>query len=72
MNHSSSQIDIQELSQQSNIAVSLHFFGEQVVTLCDRESDCQLSALDAYQEIRQLWLELKQAKPEIIEYIQEI
>ena len=72
MGNFSIQVSSQELPEKLNIAVSLHSFGEQVVSLCDRESDCQLSALDAYQEIRQLWLELKQAQPEIIEYIQEI
>ncbi|MDJ0571171.1 MAG: hypothetical protein QNJ53_19265 [Pleurocapsa sp. MO_192.B19] len=67
MNNLSSQ----ELSEQSMIEAHLQGFGEQVVSLCDRESDCQLSAQDAYQEIRQLWLELKQTQPEIIEYFQE-
>ena len=61
----------QELSEKLTIKAHLHIFGEQVITLCDRESDAELSAQDAYQEIRQLWLELKQSKPEILEYIQD-
>ena len=64
-------VSSQDLPKQFNIVVSMHSFGEQVVSLCDRESECQLSALDAYQEIRQLWLELKQTQPEIMKYIQE-
>ena len=71
MDNFSIQVSSQELPEQSDIAVSLHSFGEQVVLLCDHESNCQLSALDAYQEIRQLWLELKQTQPEIMKYIQE-
>ena len=46
--------------------IELQNFAEQVVNLCDRESDAQLSAQDTYQNIRQLWLELKQAQPEAI------
>jgi hypothetical protein len=59
-----------ELSEQLTLEAYLYSFGEQVISLCDCESDCQLSAQDAYQKIRQLWLELKQARPEIVEYIQ--
>ncbi len=62
-------LDSQEQSEQLIMAVCLQIFGEEVINLCDRESDCQLSAADAYQEIRQLWLELKQEQPEVINYI---
>lgn len=61
----------QEQSEHSVIAAYLQIFGNEVIDLCDRESDCQLSAQDTYQEIRQLWLELKQAQPKVINYIQE-
>ncbi|GAB4524168.1 MAG: hypothetical protein Tsb0014_02400 [Pleurocapsa sp.] len=64
-------LNSQEPSEQLIIEAYLHNFGEQVVNLCDRESDCQLSAQDAYQKIRQLWLKLKQTQPEIVEYISE-
>ena len=71
MDNISIQVSSYELEEKSNIAACLYSFGEQVESLCDRESNCQLSALDAYQEIRQLWLELKQTQPEIMKYIQE-
>jgi hypothetical protein len=64
-------LDSQEQSEQLVMAVCLQIFGEEVINLCDRESDCQLSPQDTYQEIRQLWLELKQAQPKVINYIQE-
>lgn len=64
-------LNSQEPSEQLIIEAHLHSFGEQVVNLCDRESDCQLSARDAYQKIRQLWLKLKQTQPKIVEYISE-
>ena len=50
----------------STIEVELQKFAQQVVDLCDRESDAQLSPQAAYQNIRQLWLELKQAQPKAI------
>ena len=55
-----------EQSAVSTTEIELQNFAEQVVNLCDRESDAQLSAQDTYQNIRQLWLELKQAQPEAI------
>ena len=58
-----------EQSAVSTTEIELQNFAEQVVNLCDRESDAQLSAQDTYQNIRQLWLELKQAQPEAIAYI---
>jgi hypothetical protein len=61
----------QEQSEQLIMAAHLQIFSEKVIDLCDRESDCQLSAQDTYQKIRLLWLELKQAQPKVINYIQE-
>ncbi len=53
-------------SAGSTIEVELQNFAQQVVEVCDRESEAQLSPQAAYQNIRQLWLELKQTKPEAI------
>jgi hypothetical protein len=64
-------LNSREQSEQLIMAAYLQIFGEKVIDLCDRESDYQLSASDTYQEIRQLWLELKQEQPKVINYIQE-
>lgn len=64
-------VNNQEQSALSTTEVELQNFAEQVVNLCDRESKAQLSAQDAYESIRQLWLELKQAQSEAIKYTVE-
>jgi hypothetical protein len=64
-------LNSQEQSEHLIMTAYLQIFGEKVIDLCDRESDYQLSASDTYQEIRQLWLKLKQEQPEIIKYIQD-
>ncbi|BAZ46355.1 hypothetical protein NIES4102_33860 [Chondrocystis sp. NIES-4102] len=60
----------QEQSEKIVVAAYLQFFAQEVINLCDRD-DCQQFDLATYEQIRQLWLELKQEKPEIVNYIQE-
>lgn len=61
----------QEESQQLTLQSYLYCFGHNVSTLCDQESDCQISPKDAYDRITYLWLELKDSQPEIINYLED-
>ena len=46
-------------------------FGDSVLAICARESDCLISPEDAYARIRSLWLELKDSQPEIAIYLKQ-
>ena len=65
------QQQYQEESQQLTLQTYLYYFGQNVSTLCDQESDCQISPEDVYDRIRNLWLELKNSQPEIINYLED-
>lgn len=53
-------------SQHLVIQKELNNFGHQVESLCDLESDCCISEEDAYQQIKNFWLQLRRSNPEII------
>jgi hypothetical protein len=53
-------------SQHPAMRVELNNFGYQVECLCDLESDCCISEDDAYQRIKNFWLQLRQSNPDII------
>ena len=53
-------------SQYPTMHTELGIFGLQVECLCDLESDCHISEEDAYQKIKNVWLQLRQSNPEII------
>ncbi len=57
-------------SPRSDLQTYLSCFGQNVSILCELESDCQISPEDAYQQIRNLWLELKDSQPEIATYLE--
>lgn len=61
----------QEQSEKIVVAAYLQFFAQEVINLCDRSNECQQFDSATYEQIRHLWLELKQEKPEIVNYIQE-
>ncbi|MGL5806750.1 MAG: DUF7219 family protein [Xenococcaceae cyanobacterium] len=52
------------ISNYSTIQAELDCFGQKVEELCDRESECCISAKDAYAQIKYMWLQLKQSYPE--------
>jgi hypothetical protein len=56
-------------SQHPAMQMELNNFGYQVECLCDLESDCCISEEDAYQRIKNFWLQLKQSNPEIIQIL---
>ncbi len=62
----------QEESQQLTLENYLCCFGHNVSVLCDQESDCQISPEDAYHNIKNLWLDLKHAQPEIVNFLADI
>ena len=64
------QQDRVELSQ-SDLQAYFYSFGHNVSVVCELESDCQISAEDAYFHIRNLWLELKNSQPEIEIYLEQ-
>jgi hypothetical protein len=55
-------------SKYPTMHTELHQFGWQVVELCDLESDCCLSEEDAYKQIKNIWLQLKQSDPGMGEF----
>ncbi|MDJ0635755.1 MAG: hypothetical protein QNJ34_21385 [Xenococcaceae cyanobacterium MO_188.B29] len=65
------QLDRAE-SQLSALTNHLCCFGDDVSIVCEQESDCQISPEDAYDRIRSMWLELKDAQPEIVTYLDKI
>jgi hypothetical protein len=54
-------------SQNPAMQIELYNFGYQVECLCDLESDSCISEEDAYQKIKNFWLQLKQSNPEMIQ-----
>ena len=65
------QLDREE-SQLSALTNHLCCFGDEVLIVCEQESDCQISPEDAYNRIRSMWLDLKDAQPEIVTYLDKI
>ena len=65
------QLDRAE-SQPSALTNHLCCFGDDVSIVCEQESDCHISPEDAYNRIRSLWLELKDAQPEVVTYLETI
>lgn len=55
-----------------NLQANLCQFGQKVSELCDLESDRQLGAEDAYDRIRNLWLQLKNSRPEILDLLAKL
>jgi hypothetical protein len=53
--------------QHPAMQMELHNFGHQVECLCDLESDCCISEEDAYQKIKNFWLQLRQSNPDVIQ-----
>lgn len=62
------QLDRAE-SQPSALTNHLCCFGDEVLIVCEQESESQISPEDAYDRIRSMWLELKDARPEIVNYL---
>lgn len=61
-----------QLTSFVDLQANLKQFGQKVSQLCDLESDRRLGAEDAYDEIRNLWLELKNSQPEILEILAKL
>ena len=66
------QLDRAEEFHLSALTNHLCCFGDEVSSVCEQESDCQISSADAYDRIRSMWLELKDSQPEIITYLAKI
>jgi hypothetical protein len=58
-----------QMTPFGDLQIYLSHFGQKVSQLCDLESDCHLCAEDAYDEIRNLWLELRNSRPEIVDMV---
>jgi hypothetical protein len=68
MERDSDQLPSKYMDLQANLCQ----FGQRVSQLCDLESDRHLSAEDAYDEIRNLWLQLKNSRPEIFDLLAKL
>jgi hypothetical protein len=67
------EVNSQIKSQSLLLETYLSSFAKEVVALCDREeSDFSISAQETYAEIRDLWLQLKESQPEILELLPEL
>ncbi len=61
--------DLNQLTTSVDLQVNLCQFGQRVSQLCELESDCYISAEDAYDEIKNLWLQLTNSSPEIFDFL---
>lgn len=61
-----------QLTSSTDLQANLCQFGQKVSQLCDLESDRHLSAKDAYDEIRNLWLQLTNSSPEILNFLPKL
>jgi hypothetical protein len=64
--------DLNQLTPSVDLQVNLCQFGQRVSQLCELESDRHLSAKDAYDEIRNLWLQLTNSSPEILDFLAKL
>ncbi|MBE9167305.1 hypothetical protein IQ238_07115 [Pleurocapsales cyanobacterium LEGE 06147] len=64
--------DRKQLTSIVDLQANLCQFGQKVSELCDLESNRHLSSQDAYDEIRNLWLQLKNSRPEILDILAKL
>jgi hypothetical protein len=57
------------MERDLDLQANLCQFGQRVSQLCDLECERHISAKDAYDEIRNLWLQLTNSSPEIFDFL---